>query len=309
MLTSCGAEILKVMNKLFSARDCSGNTIRLKPSFVKKLLLILLFLNWHGISLAQDTANELLFAMMDSARAINGFTSVIKKTERINGKLITQESMVKVKRNPYLLYIRQLKPKAGVEILCNVACEKAIVNTNGFPWLSLTLDPFGQIMRKNQHHTVHDTGFDLLVRILEFELQGENPNRCISYDADYSWDSKKFYRIQLVNEDFKYTNYRVEAGQDINTIAHELNVNGYAILEVNDECNSYEDVKPGQRIRVPNKYAYKIILLIDKQTLLPVIITIYDDKGLFEEYSYNHFELNPTFANNEFEEDFSEYDF
>jgi len=281
----------------------------LKPSFVKKILMILFFLNWHGVSLAQDTANELLLAMMDSARAVDGFKSVILKTERIKGKLVTQESMVKVKRNPYLLYIRQLKPKSGVEILCNVSCETAIVNTNGFPWLNLTLDPFGQIMRKNQHHTVHDTGFDLLVKILEFELQGENPNRYLSYENDHLWAGKKYYRVQLVNEDFKYTNYRVEAGQDINTIAHDLNVNGYAILEINDDCSSYEDVKPGQKIRVPSKYAYKMILLIDKQTLLPVIITIYDDKGLFEEYSYNQFELNPNFANDEFEEDFSEYHF
>jgi len=32
-------------------------------------------------------------------------------------------------------------------------------------------------------------------------------------------------------------------------------------------------------------------------------------KGLFEEYDYTHFTLNPQFAAKEFDEDFADYDF
>ena len=158
---------------------------------MKKILIVFMITYSCSPGFTQ-TASSLLYQMMDSARSVKGFKSVIKKTERIKGELITQESLVKVKRNPYLLYVRQIQPKDGVEILCNKECEEALINTNGFPWLNLTLDPFGQIMRKNQHHTVHDTGFDLLVEILESELKLDDSNRLLSYDAESIWQRKTY---------------------------------------------------------------------------------------------------------------------
>jgi outer membrane lipoprotein-sorting protein len=275
---------------------------------MKRALVIILLLSICSAGYTQ-TATALLYQMMDSARAVKGFKSVISKTERIQGKMITQESLVKVKRNPYLLYVRQLQPKEGVEILCNRECEKALINTNGFPWLNLTLDPFGQLMRKNQHHTVHDTGFDLLVRILESELRIDDANQVLTADPRAVWDNKSVYRVEMLNKDFKYVKYKVRPGEDISHIADRLNVNGYAILEANSECNDYEDVVAGQIIIVPSNYAYKMILLLDKKTMLPVQINVFDDDGLFEEYIYRQFVLNPVFASNEFEADFLEYSF
>ena len=111
------------------------------------------------------------------------------------------------------------------------------------------------------------------------------------------------------NRNFRYLKYTVQPGENISDIANRLHVNAYAILEINDVCSDYEDVDPGQVIVVPSNYAYKMVLQIDKNTMLPVTIKIFDDNGLFEEYVYNNFELNPDFAANEFEADFLEYSF
>ena len=43
--------------------------------------------------------------------------------------------------------------------------------------------------------------------------------------------------------------------------------------------------------------------------MLPLVIKIYDCAGLFEEYIYDKFELNPVFVANEFHADFLEYSF
>lgn len=262
-------------------------------------------------SLAQDArAAGLIRQMIDSARALRGFTSVIRKTERIEGELILQVSKVKVSRNPYEVYVKQLAPKAGVEILCADGCRKALINMNGFPWINLTLDPDGTTMRRRQHHTVHDSGFDLLADILERSLNEFNPqNQVLTRGADVTWQGEEAYQISMENRGYHTRKYTVSAQENIADIAGRFNVNEYAILELNPQCDNYEDVRAGQELLIPSHYGVKMTLFINKKTLLPLLIRVYDNRGLFEEYDYTQFVLNPEFAANEFDESFAEYDF
>ena len=52
------------------------------------------------------------------------------------------------------------------------------------------------------------------------------------------------------------------------------------ILERNPKAGGYYDVKAGQIISIPNAYAKLTLLLIDKETLLPLNNKVFDDKGL-----------------------------
>ena len=113
----------------------------------------------------------------------------------------------------------------------------------------------------------------------------------------------------MVNKSYYTKSYKVSGDENIAEIAKKFNVNEYAILELNPECDNYEDVRSGQVIIIPSHYGVKMILYISKKTILPLIVRVYDHKGLFEEYDYTRFQLNPQFANNEFDEDFAEYDF
>jgi outer membrane lipoprotein-sorting protein len=272
---------------------------------------VIQFSTYFNSAYAQDAdAKAVVIQMMDSINALEGFKSVIKKTERIEGELVLQVSTVKVSRNPYQVYVRQLSPKSGVEILCAKGCEKALINMNGFPWINLTLDPDGPTMRKHQHHTVHDSGFDLLAIILERNLQAFNPlEQTLTRKEDIFWITENAIQIELVNKAYKTSLYRVIDDENIADIAKKFNVNEYAILELNPECANYEDVKDGQEIIIPSHYGVTMNLYISKKTMLPLLIRVYDHNGLFEEYDYTEFELNPRFAANEFDEHFTEYDF
>jgi outer membrane lipoprotein-sorting protein len=181
---------------------------------------------------------------------------------------------------------------------------------NGFPWINLTLDPEGPTMRKHQHHTVHDSGFDLLAIILERNLQAFNPlEQTLTRKEDIFWITENAIQIELVNKAYKTSLYKVNDDENIADIAKKFNVNEYAILELNPECTNYEDVKDGQEIIIPSHYGVTMNLYISKKTMLPLLIRVYDHNGLFEEYDYTEFELNPRFAANEFDEHFTEYDF
>ena len=287
------------------------NTIKLMAGKIF-LIAVLVYANiGFQPAAAQDPeAKAVILQMIDSAYALEGFKSIIRKTERIEGKLVIQVSEVKVSSKPYEVYVRQLSPKSGVEILCADGCKKALINMNGFPWINLTLDPYGMTMRKHQHHTVHDSGFDLLAFILARDLADFNSQeQTLTRKKDVLWLGEDAIQIEMVNKNYKTIPYKVNGHENIADIAKKFNVNEYAILELNPECNNYEDVRSGQQLIIPSHYGVKMNLFINKKTMLPLIVRVYDHKGLFEEYDYTHFQANPRFATNEFDEDFADYDF
>jgi len=280
----------------------------LYPYMQRFIIIILFFISTQTIE--AQTARSVIDEMIKSTNRLKGFTSIIDKTERIKGELITQVSAVKVSRFPYQVYVKQLYPKEGIEILCADGCRKALINPNGFPWINLTLDPYGVLMRKKQHHTVHDSGFDLLVEILSAEVKERDQSTVnLELKPDVIYEGIKAYRIEMSNSSYRYINYTVKGNEDITQIAKKLHVNEYAILEHNKDCSDYEDVKDGQVIKVPSNYARRMTLFVNKSNKMPLLIRVFDDKGLFEEYIYRDLVLNPEFAKNEFSENFHDYNF
>jgi outer membrane lipoprotein-sorting protein len=81
------------------------------------------------------------------------------------------------------------------------------------------------------------------------------------------------------------------------------------VLENNPKLGSYNDVKAGDIIKVPNAYAKLTLLLIDKEYLLPVNNKIFDDKGLYETYEYHDLMVNPPIAPEEFTKTYKGYHF
>ena len=67
--------------------------------------------------------------------------------------------------------------------------------------------------------------------------------------------------------------------------------------------------KPGTIIQRPNDYAPRMEVLIDKARLIPMVMKVYDQNGLFEFYAYSDVQIDPVFDEAEFEKDYPEYDF
>ncbi len=81
------------------------------------------------------------------------------------------------------------------------------------------------------------------------------------------------------------------------------------ILENNSNVSSYNDVKEGMVIQVPDAYAKLTLLLIDKELLLPVKSLVFDDKGLYETYEYHDLKVNAPIAPEEFTKNYKDYSF
>jgi hypothetical protein len=258
-----------------------------------------------------QSPTSIILEMIESAAKIEGFTAEITKEERIDGEMIKQITDVKLIREPYQVYLVQRFPKEGVEILCEQGADRPLINPNSFPWFNLSLDPYGSLMRRNQHHTVFDSGFDLMNSILSRELKriGQDTAAHIFYKGIIDWQGKPAYHIELTNPKYHIASYKVKSDEDLNTIARELNISEYAILELNEDVDFFDDVSTGQNLQVPSRYAKKMVLYIDKEYMLPLGIKVYDDKGLFEQYAYRNFILNPDFDKGEFTSEYQDYGF
>lgn len=232
----------------------------------------------------------------------------LKCNERVNGKLLSTESQVKLNRSPRKIYIYLKGPELlWVEGKNNGNC---IVNPAGFPYMNLSLDPMGALMREKQHHTIHQMGFEYFGDIIKssmsiLENEFDTYFKCT---GTLNWNARECYFITAEYPDFKYTDYTVQKGENLTSIARKLKVSDFMLMEVN-KAKNYNDVKAGQVIKVPNVYGKKMILYIDKDTYIPRVIKVYDEKGLFESYEYHDLQLNPKIAEEEFTKEYKEYGF
>lgn len=248
--------------------------------------------------------------MFAATKEINTLKYKMKKIERIDGEMVTQVSFVKLQRDPFMVYTRQEYPNDGLEVLYKGGDNTALINPNGFPWFNLKLDTKGSKMRKEQHHTIHDAGYDHVVSILEhlFSKYEDEIHDRTSLKSTV-WNDKACWQVEFVNPDFKYVKYTVKQNESIASIADKDKLSGYMILEVNPDIDSYDDAAAGQTIIIPNDYSPKMTLTIEKESMLPLVMKIYDDKGLYEHYEFSEIDVNPTLDPAEFTEDYPEYGF
>lgn len=229
--------------------------------------------------------------------------------ERIKGKMQHTESHVKLQVNPRKLYL-SLK---GPEILWVQGENKgdALVNPGTFPYVNLNLDPFGMVMRKDQHHTIHEMGIHYLADIIKdgFVKAGNNVDKHFVIQGDEIFNGRPCYRLSIAFPDFSWGPYTVKKDETITSISRKLHVSEYMVLEKNPAATWYSDIKAGQVIQVPNVYAKLTMLLIDKESYLPLSNKVYDDKGLFETYEYVNLKVNSPISPEEFTRGYKEYHF
>lgn len=233
------------------------------------------------------------------------------KLERLQEDIGTpQVSSVKLNREPFKIYTRQEHPNTGLEVLYTEDDSKALINPNGFPWFNLRLDPLGARMRKNQHHTILESGYDHFISILEhlFEKYDDRINDITSLSTT-TWKDRECWVVEFNNPDFAYVDYYVTGDENVLSIANKLKINGYMILQLNSDISAYDELLTGKTITVPTDYSARMTLIIDKQMNVPLVMKVYDEKGLYEVYEYSEININPPLRSEEFTEDYPEYGF
>ena len=274
------------------------------------VLLSICFLLPTAYSPTPPNCKEILQNTITSVSKIKSLQFHLKCNERVKGKLLSTESKVKMNASPRKVYI-YLK---GPELLWIEGQNNgnALVNPDGFPYMNLNLDPMGNIMRENQHHTINEVGFSYFAGIIDnsIKLAGDKFDTYFKNGGTIAFDGASCWLITADYPYFKYEDYIVQKGENLVTIANKLKVSDYMLLELNaDKVGSYHDVKAGQKIKVPNVYGSKLIMYIDKDLLVPRVIKVYDDKGLFEAYEYHDLQVDPKYADDEFSKDHKGYKF
>lgn len=252
---------------------------------------------------------ELIDKIFDAVDNIKTLRFSLQCNERIKGRMTHYESKVKLQVSPRKLYL-SLK---GPEVLWIQGQNNgdALVNPGAFPYMNLNLDPYGSLMRKDQHHTIHEMGFQYMADILKDGLKkaGDKLDKYFVLVGEEKLNGRSCYKMAISFNDFAWGPYVIKKGENLNTIARKLRVSEYMVLMNNPKVSWFNDVKEGQTIQVPNAYGKLTILLVDKEYLLPVSNKVFDDQGLFETYEYHDLIVNPTILPEEFTKDYKDYGF
>lgn len=227
--------------------------------------------------------------------------------ERIGGKYVQDHSQMKLSFSPLRVYIKNGK---GIEVLY-VAGQNggdAWVNPNAFPYVTLSLDPNGSLMRKGQHHTALQAGFGTISDLLagSADRADKSFNRSFRYAGDTTVQGRPSYVLRSDYPQFRYVAYRAGQNETPATVAARFGCGEYRILERNKVAIN-EKLAEGQVLQVPNAYARRTIVLVDLKTFLPNSVTVYDDQGLFEKYDFSDLVVNQPIPAAEFAKGYKGY--
>ena len=280
---------------------------------MRKSILLALFFLCNAVFAQTPAAKDVIGKMMSAIDGMKTARYVLEKQERIGRKLSRSQVIVKLNVIPLKVYVYSVEPNPGAEVLYikGENNDNVMVKANKFPYVTLNLGLQNSLLRSNQHHIMSDVGFNYLGRILKNNIE-KTPDvffNSLSTEGLIDYKGKSYYKLVIENKSYAYYNYEVKKGENVSTIAEKLNVSDYMILHLNPGLNDYYDVHVGQRLKVPNSYAKKIILYVDKTTMLPFVQFIYDDKGLYEQYEMSSFVLNPVISPAEFTPKYKDYHF
>jgi outer membrane lipoprotein-sorting protein len=266
---------------------------------------------------AEPTAADLMRRMLAAVAQVQTTTYRLIKTERIAGKNIVEETAVKLQNKPLKVYIKSVKPNTGREVLYVTGSNggKALINPGSFPYVNISLEPLGARIRQGQHHTLNDVGFrrvaDVIARQMR-EQQADLPKLLHLEPQAVTFDNRPCWVVKMDDPRFRFVPYTIKAGgESLDQLGQKLGVSDFMIGEkMSGFDGDFQRVLPaGEVIQVPTTYARRTTVIIDKASLLPVSIAIYDDKGLFEQYDYHDLKPSTVFRDNEFTPDFKGYGF
>ena len=272
-----------------------------------------------GLSASAQTVNNRKLAedMLAKMAGVKTLKYRLFKKERLNGKYRTSEIQVKYQKSPFACYLYMYSPDPGVEVLYKdgVNDGKAFVNPNKkiVSFIDFDFDPMGKTLRKDEHHTLFENGFEYMRGILKSVMrvadeEGKFDEYCVVEPGEVEFKGRKCYKVVLQYPKFAWKDYKVQPGEDLVKIARKLFLSEYMILEKN-KLSNYSSVKAGQTIKIPNIYAKKVIFYVDKINLMPIYQEVHDDQGMFEQYEYSGLIVNPVLNANDFDKANPEYNF
>lgn len=277
---------------------------------VSKFLIFLTFVTFslQGQNFAQL---HLISAMIDSIKNDLSIRFKVTAIERTNGTYVKAISECKVQTAPRCMYLHNREKKLEILYSTGHYTNKAVVKPHVFPYLTLQLNPNGNLMRKNQHYTINELGFDFIGKSVAMALSKEKENftRCITYYGKVEKNGNMCYLLVYEAKSFPYNEYIVKEKETVSSIALKFNCNDFLLRTKNDLYNDFDYLKAGSKIQVPQFYCKKAVFYVDEKTMLPVSVAIFDEVGLFESYDFTNIIVNKPISAEEFTKDYKDYHF
>lgn len=266
-----------------------------------------------SFSYERDPGAAVLEKVFSINHAVTSIEITMLLNERIDGEMQQKKTDFKISYNPYKIYLKQHYPFEGLEILYIEGENKgeAFLNRNTKALSNFKLDPLGNLMRKNSHHSIFRAGYSYFLEVVEYLWNTYDKNNADiwQYEGLVKYNNIVCHKLVFQNDNFRYMSYKVRNGETLESISRKLMVCDYLILEKNPQLKSFDDLKPGMTIVVPSDYAKQIVMYIDRDRQFPIGLKNFDEKGLFQHYTYLHFELNPKFSAKDFSNENPEYGF
>ena len=282
----------------------------MRKALITQLILFIFCLRLHAQnSSSPPSVDEIMQLVFNADRNIHTLRFNLKISERIDGKLHLSGSSVKIKTHPNKLYL--WSEKAELLWLENENNNLVKVKPFTFPYFEMNLDAENILLRKGQHHSIRESGFNYFISIIHnnYEQCKTHKSRYFVLLGEEKILNRDCYKISVLNTDFSFYKYTVQKGETIESIARKLFLSEYMILENNPTLGSYKDVRAGDKINVPSSYSQMSVLFIDKIYYLPISTRIYDNKGFFEGYDYDDLKVNLVIPEEEFSPKYKDYHF
>ncbi|MGH1337969.1 MAG: DUF1571 domain-containing protein [Aureispira sp.] len=263
---------------------------------------------------AQDPV-AIMAKMKAALQRMNQSTFDLQSKERFGSTYATKNLRFRIQENPRRVYMKDLD--TGVEMLYVVGWNgnKAYINPNGFPWVNVSLSIYDSKVVAENHHTVKDAGLGFVALLLSgFESTvrkaGMAIDKLYTYKGEVIFDGRPCHRIYMIPPTgFEYVSYTTDRDQNLVQLSRRIVASDYLIQEKNSKVSYARRIKKGTTLSVPSAYASKVIVYIDKQTYMPVVQMLYDERGLFEKYEYRNINRRPDFDSKEFTTDCDKYGF
>lgn len=263
------------------------------------LFLAFLSLSLYGTAQQQKIeAKEILIKMINQINHTKSLSYKFKKYERMQDGFSSAEQDVKLLTEPMKAHIYVHKPHKGTVATwsANENNGDLQVTPGWMPFVKLNLSPQSDEVRKNNHQSIHKLGFDFVATIISNSLQkhASSLSEVLQYAGVVNINKRDCHKIIIEFRDYKYYSYTLKANETLLTIADRFRVNEYMLLLNNPHIKSISEVKPGIKINIPNEYAKRTELYIDKENMMPIVQRMYDEKGLFEQYEFLNLTFNPA---------------
>ena len=231
----------------------------------------------------------------------------VRAQERVGGKFNQARSQMKLAFKPLRVYIKNQK---NIEVLWVSGQNDgdAWVYPASFPYVTLSLDPNGALMRRNQHHTALQAGFGTIADLLRTTglRQDHGFSRSFRYVGDSTLQGRGCYVLRSDFPQFRYVAYKAGRNETLSTVADRFGCGEFRIMERNN-LSPGASIPAGKVVQVPNAYGRRTTVCVDPKTYLPMLIQVLDDKGLFEQFEFSDVVANHPIPAEEFTKNFKEY--